>query len=163
MDISFPPLTFETPSPLSLNNCYADVIYRDKVTRQYRVRRVPTDELKAYKQEVSWIAKTAANSVGWTYREGMQIELHILMFFKNRVRRDLSNRIKPMEDAIAEVLGFDDSWMTIHRLVVDSGGIDPRPRAIVTLNATLSTTTNITPKERKTNARRTKQRVGELP
>jgi Holliday junction resolvase RusA-like endonuclease len=153
MNTVLPPLSFEIPSPLSLNNCYADVIYRDAATKQLRARRVPTAELVAFKEAVGWIAKGAANQQGWVYQEGMQIELHILMFFKDRRRRDLSNRIKTAEDAIVKVLGFDDSWTTINRVIVESGGIDPRPRAIVTIRASLSSDHNNTAKEQKGHVR----------
>ena len=128
-------LSFEIPSPISLNNAYADMIYSDKETRKLRVRRIPTPEAKAFKEEVAWICKSAANKAGWAYKDGMQIELQMLIYFKDRRHRDLSNRIKLAEDAIAEVLGFNDSWMTIYSLNVKSGGIDPKPRAIITLTA----------------------------
>lgn len=117
----------EIEVPRSTNNLYMDVPYRDKSSGKCRCRRVLTQEGRTYKDIAGYTIKAAANRAGWEYNgERLKITLHI--YFKNRIRRDITNCIKIAEDAAAEALGFDDT--VVDYFLVERAGIDKvLPRA----------------------------------
>lgn len=91
-----------------------------------------TDEGKTYKAVVGYIVKGEAQRKGWKY-DNERIKMSLLLIFKDRRRRDITNCIKAVEDAAAEVLGFDDTVVDdfhVHRGRVDKSN----PRAYLTVS-----------------------------
>lgn len=106
--------------PPSVNHLYFSRPYT-KDGRQH-CRRILTKQGKDYKEAVGWIIKMAANHAGWTYHEGDRLSIGLTLVFKDNRRRDITNCIKIIEDAAAEVLGFDDA--VVDAFFVRRAGID---------------------------------------
>jgi Holliday junction resolvase RusA-like endonuclease len=105
---------------ISLNNAYTN--------GKGHGRRVLTAEGRNYKAGVvDQVLKTS--SLGWA--EG-RLSLTMRLYFPNRQRRDITNCIKLLEDALAEALKFDDC--TVDRVFVERAGVDKvNPRCEVQL------------------------------
>lgn len=106
--------------PPSVNSLYATVNGHRTLSKAGR----------SYKKDTGWIVKQAASEQGWEGGALYALTLHL--WFKDKRRQDVSNRVKVCEDTIAEALGFDD------RLIVDVrarlAGIDrERPRCEIEL------------------------------
>ncbi|MHC4560626.1 MAG: RusA family crossover junction endodeoxyribonuclease [Planctomycetota bacterium] len=109
--------------PPSLNNLYA--------TSRRHGGRFMTAQGRQYKKSVGWLTVDAMMRQVWEYKGG-RIALGIGLVFPNKRRRDISNCIKILEDAISEVLGFDDrvvDSVLVQRLKNDK----ENPHAIVTV------------------------------
>lgn len=113
-------LSLAVPVPPSLNNAYTN--------GRGHGRRVLTAEGRDYKARVAGQVLNTS-SLGWaTGRPALTMRL----YFPNRQRRDITNCVKLLEDALSEALGFDDC--RVDRLLVERAGIDPvNPRCEVTL------------------------------
>lgn len=129
---SFPePLELEIPVPPSVNMLYSDVMFTDKMGKR-RVRRVLTKKAKAYKEEIGWMAISAANHAEWEYHDRARISIRLELVFRDHRKRDITNCIKIVEDAISEALGFDDR--IVDAFFVRRAGVDRnRPRARVSI------------------------------
>lgn len=123
-----PSLTLIVPVPPSLNNAY---------TRGHgHGRRVLTAEGREYKATVAALLLYRARTSGGFElaigRKDARIGLAIRLYFPNRQRRDISNCVKLLEDALAETLCFDDC--RVDRLLIERAGIDKsNPRCEVTI------------------------------
>lgn len=123
-----PTLTLIAPVPPSLNNAYTN--------GKGHGRRVLTKEGRDYKATVAQILLCKARpangfelAIG---RPDRRIGLALRLWFRTRQRRDISNCVKLIEDALAEQLGFDDC--AVDRLIVERAGFDvERPRCEVTI------------------------------
>ena len=93
-------LTFTTLMPPTTNLAYVNVRGRG---------RVLSSTARAFKDLASWAAYKARRDQEWRYERGARLSLSLLFHFKRGGKRDLSNRVKLIEDALAEALGFDDS------------------------------------------------------
>lgn len=123
-------LVLDVDIPPSVNNLYGTTVFTDRGGNQ-RSRRYLTADGRFYKEHVGWEAKSKANAKGWEYKGG-RIALAIGLIFPNKRRRDISNCIKIIEDAIAEVLGFDDR--VVDSVLVQRVGISKEhPGAVVTV------------------------------
>jgi len=71
--------------------------------------RVLSSEARAFKDAASWAAYKARKGSDWKYVKGTRLSLSLELHFARGGKRDLSNRVKLLEDALAEALGFDDS------------------------------------------------------
>jgi Holliday junction resolvase RusA-like endonuclease len=112
-------ISFTAPIPPSLNNAYTN--------GRGHGRRVLTNEGRDYKERV---AKSLLGTQ--PLPSGARINLSLRLWFRNRRRRDISNCVKLLEDALSEALGFDDC--AVDRLLVERVGIDAlRPRCEVTI------------------------------
>jgi Holliday junction resolvase RusA-like endonuclease len=110
-------ITFTTPIPPSLNNAYTN--------GRGHGRRVLTAEGRAYKASVAILLLTAQ-----PLPAGVRIALAIRLWFPTKRRRDITNCVKLLEDALAESLGFDDC--AVDRVLVERAGYDAaRPRCEV--------------------------------
>lgn len=119
-------LQFTVPIPPSLNDAYPSYWKRGKM------RRCSTDAVKHFKDEVSLIVQIEKAKQRWAYGEDARFSLAILLRFSNAHRRDISNCVKVLEDAISETLGFDDS--AIDQLYVQRiSTADKKPGADVIL------------------------------
>lgn len=116
-------LELTAPLPPSLNNAYATI----------RGRRVLVTAGRDYKTEVLCILMRLPEARTFMQAaKGARLALTLRMWFKNRQRTDISNRVKLLEDALSEALGFDDCNVDI--LLVERAGYDKeRPRAEVVL------------------------------
>jgi Holliday junction resolvase RusA-like endonuclease len=114
-----PMLTLTAPIPPSLNNAYTN--------GRGHGRRVLTKEGRDYKEYV------ASSLLGTQpLPDGARIGLAIQLWFPTKRRRDISNWVKLLEDALSEALGFDDC--AVDRLLVERVGYDAtRPRCEVTI------------------------------
>lgn len=117
-------IALTTPLPPSLNNCYTN--------GRGHGRRVLTAEGRKFKQEVAILLNTKPLVWLKPLPEGARIGLSLRFWFKTRQRTDISNRVKLLEDALAEALGFDDC--RVDRLFVERAGYDaaqPRCEVVV--------------------------------
>lgn len=109
--------------PPSLNNAYKNI---------KRGGRVLTEQAKQYKQRAKDAIEQAAIFHGFACPDNARLSLTLTLHFRNHHRRDVSNCVKLPEDALAEVLGFDDS--RVDRLLVERGEVDAdNPRCEITL------------------------------
>jgi len=115
-------LAFTIPLAPSLNNAYP--------TNWRTGRRYLTKAGNDFKTEVSTMTRVYAYSADWEAGSG-PLGLRLVMWFANKRRTDLDNRIKAAMDAIAEGLGIDDS--RFDELHVYRAGISPEPRCEVTV------------------------------
>jgi Holliday junction resolvase RusA-like endonuclease len=112
-------ITLTAPIPPSLNNAYTN--------GRHHGRRVLTAEGRHYKARVASLLDGTQ-----LLPNGARIGLSLRLWFRNRQRRDISNCVKLLEDAVSEALGFDDC--AVDRLLVERVGIDAvRPRCEVTI------------------------------
>lgn len=112
-------ITFTTPLPPSLNNAYTN--------GRGHGRRVLTAEGRMYKSGVASLLLGQR-----PLPEGARVGLTLRLWFKTRQRADISNRVKLLEDALSEALGFDDC--RVDRLIVERAGYDaewPRCEVVV--------------------------------
>lgn len=117
-------LEFEAPYPPSTNNLYRTVIANGRPVR------VKTGKAKEYGQAVGQRVGIALAVAGATPQP--PYALHLSVWMPDAARRDLSNTIKALEDAIFGVLRKDDS--TVVELHAYKRGIDrKRPRIDVVL------------------------------
>ena len=125
------PLEFEVAIPPSVNNLYINRTYRDKKTGKPITRRILSKEARTYKAAVGWEAKGEAMQAGWEYGGG-RISMRLDLVFRDHRRRDITNCIKIVEDAVAEALGFDDR--VVDAFLVRRTGVDKNlPRARVSI------------------------------
>lgn len=113
---------------VSLNHAYRSFI--DWKTR--RVRRALTSEGKAFKDEVMGVVM-AARVKAPAGRFTLSLHFHgnwDTLAGRPR-RRDLSNHVKLLEDAICEALGVDDCW--IRRVEIEATHAPHNPHIEVTL------------------------------
>ena len=91
----------------SVNAAYADVpIYNKRTGRRY-TRRIASEALKTYKMVVGAELRQQGLSRGsWAHIEAIGYEA---VFYVPTRARDLSNRQKGFEDALAAYLGFNDN------------------------------------------------------
>lgn len=127
-------LTLTVPIPPSLNNAYTN--------GRGHGRRVLTGEGRDYKDAVASILLYKAQpSNGFETaigRPGARIGLTFRLWFPTRRRRDISNCVKLIEDALAETIGFDDC--AVDRVLVERAGYDaaqPRCEVIVEVLVTV--------------------------
>lgn len=123
-----PTLTLTAPIPPSLNNAYTN--------GRGHGRRVLTKQGRDYKADIAQLLLTRAELLnGFELAIGRperRIGLVLRLWFRTRQRRDISNCVKLIEDALAEELGFDDC--AVDRLIVERVGFDAaRPRCEVTV------------------------------
>ncbi len=115
-------LTFTTTIPPSVNSLYATV----------KGRRVLSKAGREYKDSVGRQIMAENGAQRFTVASGDRLALTIRLYFPDKRRTDISNRIKVLEDALSEVLHFDDCC--VDRLLVERAGIDKQdPRCIVEL------------------------------
>lgn len=115
-------LDLTAPIPPSVNKLYATV----------NGRRVLSKAGREYKHEVGWLARAAVQVQRFDFAPDDRLALHITIHFPDRRRCDLSNRIKVLEDGLAEAVGFDDQ--RIDDLHIVRGAVDrDRPRVEITL------------------------------
>lgn len=123
---AIPKLELTVPIPPSVNNCY---------TRgRGHGKRVLTKQGREYKATVAQLLLCRARPSGGFElaigAPGARIGLSLRLYFPNRQRRDISNCVKLIEDALAETIGFNDC--AVDRLLVERAGYDPvRPRCEV--------------------------------
>ena len=94
--------------PPTVNHLYYDVPYKNRKTGKYHCRRRLSDEGKNYKETVGWTIKGQAQEDGWEYKSGDRIHITLDLTFGDNRRRDITNCIKVIEDAVSEALAFDD-------------------------------------------------------
>ena len=123
-----PTLTLIAPVPPSLNNAYTN--------GRGHGRRVLTKEGRDYKATIAQLLLCRAQPAGGfelaINQSKPRIGMHIKLWFATRQRRDISNCVKLLEDALSESLGFDDC--AVDCMLVERAGYDAaRPRCEVTI------------------------------
>lgn len=97
----------ELPTPPTINHAYLDIVVPGGVGKRAgkksRVMRVPTDEMKRFKQEVGIILRVA----GWKPMRGEMA--WSMVWRRGRRAGDLSNREKVLEDALKGLAWGDDA------------------------------------------------------
>jgi len=104
------PLMFTSGIPPSTNTAYFNVPGRG---------RVLSEAARTFKELAIYNCLRAAKKQDWHYVPDTPLQLKLVLHFNHNGKRDLSNRIKLIEDALAQALGFDDKM--IHRLIVERG------------------------------------------
>lgn len=128
-------LSFDVDVPPSTNNLYASIPYWDAKAGKNRCRRALTQKARNYKEVVGWTVKSAVNEQGWEYNGG-RLAFTMRVTYRDRRRRDITNCIKVVEDAVAETLGFDDT--VVDSFIIVRAGVDRnRPHVSVTLTEIL--------------------------
>ncbi len=113
-------LVAELPFPPSTNNLY--------FTDKFGKRRI-TKEGKHYKLNVQ---QCLVEQRAWKYCPRPPFELGLYYWLPDKRRRDLSNLIKAVEDALGTYLHYDDSCH--HALHLYRAGFDrDNPRVVVVL------------------------------
>ncbi len=116
-------LTFITALPPSVNSLYATV----------KGRRVLSKAGREYKDSVGRQIMAENGAQRFTVASGDRLALTIRLYFPDKRRADISNRVKVLEDALSEALHFDDC--RVDRLLVVRAGIDKHePRCEVRLD-----------------------------
>ncbi len=92
-------LTFTIALPVSLNNAYPTA---------KNGRRFLSKAGKAFKDETSVIVWLAESDADWKAGDG-PLGIRLMMWFPNKRRADIDNRIKLALDSVAGALGVDDS------------------------------------------------------
>ena len=110
---------FVVDIPPTTNHLYSSIDYFDAKSGKHRCRRVLSAAGRNYKEAIGWQVKMIARNKEWEYSGG-RMHFEIGIAFPDRRRRDITNRVKVLEDGIAEALGFDD-------FVVDSFHITRLP------------------------------------
>jgi Holliday junction resolvase RusA-like endonuclease len=90
----------ELPLPPTTNQAYFNVPGRG---------RVLSTAARKFKDKAVLSAAQARREQGWRYEPGARLSLSLEFHFARDGKRDLSNRLKLVEDALAKALGFDDS------------------------------------------------------
>jgi len=98
------------PLPPPDNHAYvASVRYRGP---RPIVRRVRTQRNRDFQAEAGWLAAAWRLRVGWRVPEpGVAVRLRYWTFWPDRRRRDGSNLLKPLLDALEGVLYLDDAFV----------------------------------------------------
>ena len=129
---SGPRLVLTVPVPPSINNAYLDLVDKQTLT----VRRVLTAEASTFKADVGWRVASALQWQRWPappYPE-YSLSITLCIYWADRRRRDITNCIKLLEDAVCGVLQVDDRHVCEFHLQL--GGIDydtPRCEVVVEL------------------------------
>jgi Holliday junction resolvase RusA-like endonuclease len=123
-----PSLTLTVPVPPSLNNAYTN--------GRGHGRRVLTSEGRDFKDMVAQLLLCRAEPAhGFELAINQpkpRIALSVRLWFPTKRRRDITNCVKLLEDALAETLGFDDC--AVDRVLVERAGYDAmRPRCEVVI------------------------------
>ncbi len=84
-------------------------------------RKALTDEVLAFRQEVSAEARSSARMTGWRIPDG-PLEFHLYITYGSNRRTDVDNRIKSSLDALAIAIGFDDA--RVDRIVAERVGYE---------------------------------------
>lgn len=100
-------LNLELMIPPSVNHAYATV----------RGRRVLSLEGRRYKAAAGGMAAIRANEQKFQVPPQARLALSLRLHFQSNKRRDISNCVKLVEDALSEALGFDDC--RVDRLLVE--------------------------------------------
>jgi len=155
------PIRLVLPYPVSANRYWATMAYFDRETRKPMARTYVTEEAKAYKLEVAWLAKAA----GFKAPTTRPIEVGRITLFApaTRLRRDkfmklvevknsvvlnLDNCLKVTFDALNGVVYVDDKQLKRIRgpieyaepsgrggLVIEIGEFIPPPPPLFTIEA----------------------------
>jgi len=126
--MNVPTLTLTVPVPPSLNHAYTN--------GRGHGRRVLSKEGRDYKATVAELMLCRARPAGGfelaINQPKPRIGMHLRLWFSNRQRRDITNCVKLLEDALSEALGFDDC--NVDRLFVERAGYDAaQPRCEVVI------------------------------
>jgi crossover junction endodeoxyribonuclease RusA len=119
-------LTVTLPMPPSAN----------RIWRNVQGRTLLSKDARAYKEQAGWLVVAAAKAQALRITQHSRFSLTLLLWYGNRRRTDISNRVKLLEDTIADALGFDDTRIDV--LHVERAGIDhTSPCVAVTLEVLL--------------------------
>lgn len=126
-------LAFELPMPPSVNEAWHHVCVRGSTRHTDRVHVALTNEHRHFRSTVIGIVKGAMlKSEQRAKPLAGRIEMRLALFYANRRRTDIDNRIKPLQDALTHAHAYvDDSQ--IDRLVVERILITGAERCEVTL------------------------------
>lgn len=75
-----------------------------------------------FRQEAGIITRQAL--AGVEVQEGTQLTLDIALWFDSNRRADIDSYIKLPKDILCEVLGIDDNFKIVPRLLIEARGID---------------------------------------
>lgn len=95
--------TFHTVmiKPLSVNNMYMQKAVKQKGTGKWIVKRIKTQEARAWKNDVHYILPRNLKFSG-------QLRLELEIAFSN-ANSDLDNGVKAIQDALQDKYGFNDN------------------------------------------------------
>ena len=116
-------LHITAPLPPSLNNAYPS---------NKSGRRFLSKEGSVYKQILALRVKQAAREQGFSVPEGARLSFTLRLYFPDRRRTDIDNRVKLPLDAVCAALSVDDS--TVDSIQVTRGAVDKvAPRCTIIL------------------------------
>lgn len=107
-------LRFALPMPPSVNEAWHHVAYVDNQEedprKQLKVRLVLTDEHRAFRNEVIYRVRLSHRDEPLEGR----LDLRLFLFYSNRRRTDLDNRVKPVQDAMTHAKVYNDDSQIDH-------------------------------------------------
>lgn len=109
------------PMPPSMNDYWHQRVVFDKTTKRPLCIRYTSEKAKAYQEAVrSFMLDRKA----W-YRSEHQLEMRVLLCFKDTRLNDLDNRIKPLQDALAHAHVFENDLQVRHIEVRQGPNLTP--------------------------------------
>lgn len=117
-------LLLQLPLPPSLNHAYFN---------NGRGGRSATAKLAAFKKEATLLSRTIANHLGFEVGSS-RLAIHLTFWFgdkKSYAASDIDNRCKPVMDALADGIGFNDRQ--VDEILLRRGAFDGIPRTIATI------------------------------
>jgi Holliday junction resolvase RusA-like endonuclease len=117
---SAPRLVLTLPCPVGVNQMYANVAGKG---------RVLTEEARRWKQSATMAVTLEARKQAWYYTEGQRLYLHVTWHMS--AQRDVDGGIKPLQDALAAALGFNDRC--VDELIARRGDVTAQPTCDVVL------------------------------
>ena len=115
------------PYPISSNRYWRSFAIKRKGATHHSPVVTVTDEAKAYKSEVGWLAKAA----GCRAPLRCAVQLEILLVPKNGICMDLDNCLKVAIDALNGVAYFDDDQ--VRKIIAERAEPDGRARLEITI------------------------------
>lgn len=115
------PITLQLPYPVSANRYWRSFGYNPRDGGKAKAVTFLSDEAKAYKEEVGWLAKAAGVRVPFT----CHVEMRVRLVPKDKVCMDLDNALKVTVDALKGIVYADDDQImkiTAERVPADPTG-----------------------------------------
>lgn len=106
------------PMPPTVNDAWILMPYRDKDDGKLKVRKILTDDHRQFRSTVIGRVKgdMLRNELRGQPLLG-RLEMVVMLFFANRRRTDVDNRVKPLQDALTHAGAYNDDSQ-IDELVV---------------------------------------------
>ena len=100
-------VTFSLSMPPSVNHCYIGIATG---------ARILSKEARAWIEEASWVARTAAKAQRWKKTNGKWLICELTFYMKDKRKRDTHNYFKVLFDALEGIL-YDNDYYVMPRVM----------------------------------------------